>query len=157
MVEGAERVWISTFHSMCVANFKARYSQAGLLQQNFTIFSESDSDKAIKKILEELNFKDEKFKKVFVRELLLTKTQGSRCKDFCATHACEFSMQDIGKAISFYENYLKKNNALDFDDLLLKTIELFKTCPDVLQHYSNRFDIFWWMNFKTPTPCNTTL
>ena len=49
-------------------------------------------------------------------------------------------MQDIGKAISFYDNYLKKNNALDFDDLLLKTIELFKTCPDVLQYYSNRFE-----------------
>ena len=140
MVEGAERVWISTFHSMCVRILRQDIHRLGSYNKNFTIFSESDSDKAIKKILEELNFKDEKFKKVFVRELSAYKNSGQSLQDFCATHACEFSMQDIGKAISFYENYLKKNNALDFDDLLLKTIELFKTCPDVLQHYSNRFE-----------------
>ncbi len=140
MVEGAERVWISTFHSMCVRILRQDIHRLGSYNKNFTIFSESDSDKAIKKILEELNFKDEKFKKVFVRELSAYKNSGQSLQDFLNTHACEFSMQDIGKAISFYENYLKKNNALDFDDLLLKTIELFKTCPDVLQHYSNRFE-----------------
>ncbi len=140
MVEGAERVWISTFHSMCVRILRQDIHRLGSYNKNFTIFSESDSEKAIKKVLEELNFKDEKFKKVFVKELSAYKNSGQTLQDFLNTHSCEFSMQDIGKAISFYDNYLKKNNALDFDDLLLKTIELFKTCPDVLQYYSNRFE-----------------
>lgn len=140
MVEGAERVWISTFHSMCVRILRQDIHRLGSYNKNFTIFSESDSDKAVKKVLEELNFKDEKFKKVFVRELSAYKNSGQSLQDFLNTHACEFSMHDIGKAISFYDNYLRKNNALDFDDLLIKTIELFKACPDVLQYYSNRFE-----------------
>ena len=139
MVDGADKVWISTFHSMCVRILRHDIEKLGSYNKNFTILSESDSDKAIKKILEELNFKDEKFKKVFVGQLSNYKNSGQSLNDYLLTHACEFDMKDIGKAIVMYEDYLKKNNALDFDDLLLKTIELFKKFPEVLQYYSNRF------------------
>lgn len=140
MVENADRVWISTFHSMCVRILRMDIYRLGSYNKNFTIFSESDSEKAIKKVLEELNFKDEKFKKVFVSQLSNYKNSGQSLEGYLSTHACEFNMNDIGKAILHYEAYLKKNNALDFDDLLLKTIELFKTCPDVLEYYANRFE-----------------
>ena len=69
MVEQADRIWISTFHSMCVRILRMDIYRLGSYNKNFTIFSESDSEKAIKKVLEELNFKDEKFKKVFVSQL----------------------------------------------------------------------------------------
>lgn len=140
MVENADRVWISTFHSMCVRILRMDIYRLGSYNKNFTIFSESDSEKAIKKVLEELNFKDEKFKKVFVSQLSNYKNSGQSLESYLSTHACEFNMNDIGKAILHYQAYLKKNNALDFDDLLLKTIELFKSCPDVLEYYSNRFE-----------------
>ena len=140
MVEQADRIWISTFHSMCVRILRMDIYRLGSYNKNFTIFSESDSEKAIKKVLEELNFKDEKFKKVFVSQLSNYKNSGQSLDGYLSTHACEFNMNDIGKAILHYEAYLKKNNALDFDDLLLKTIELFKTCPDVLEYYANRFE-----------------
>ena len=140
MVENADRVWISTFHSMCVRILRMDIYRLGSYNKNFTIFSESDSEKAVKKVLEELNFKDEKFKKVFISQLSNYKNSGQSLEGYLATHDCEFNMNDIGKAILHYQAYLKKNNALDFDDLLLKTIELFKTCPDVLEYYSNRFE-----------------
>ena len=140
MVENADRVWISTFHSMCVRILRMDIYRLGSYNKNFTIFSESDSEKAVKKVLEELNFKDEKFKKVFISQLSNYKNSGQSLEGYLSTHACEFNMNDIGKAILHYQAYLKKNNALDFDDLLLKTIELFKSCPDVLEYYSNRFE-----------------
>lgn len=140
MVEQADRIWISTFHSMCVRILRMDIYRLGSYNKNFTIFSESDSEKAVKKVLEELNFKDEKFKKVFISQLSNYKNSGQSLEGYLSTHACEFNMNDIGKAILHYQAYLKKNNALDFDDLLLKTIELFKSCPDVLEYYSNRFE-----------------
>ena len=139
MVPNADRIWISTFHSMCVRILRMDIYRLGSYNKNFTIFSESDSEKVIKKVLEELNFKDEKFKKVFSSQLSAYKNSGQTLDNFLSTHACEFNMNDIGKAILHYEDYLKKNNALDFDDLLLKTIALFRQCPDVLEYYSDRF------------------
>lgn len=139
MVEGANKVWISTFHSMCVRILRQDIYRLSPYNKNFTIFSESDSDKAIKKILDELNYKDDKFKKVFISQLSNFKNSGQALNDYLLTHSCEFNMQEIGKAIVMYDDYLKKNNALDFDDLLIKTIELFKKFPEVLEYYSNRF------------------
>ena len=139
MVENAENVWISTFHSMCVRILRQNIDLMPPYNKNFTIYSESDSEKVIKKVLENLNFKDEKFKKVFACHLSAYKNSGQCLQEYLNTHACEFSMTDIGRAIVLYDDYLKKNNALDFDDLLIKTIELFKSNPEVLNYYSNRF------------------
>ena len=139
MVENADKVWISTFHSMCVRILRQDITLLPPYTKEFTIYSESDSEKVVKKVLETLNFKDEKFKKVFTYHLSAYKNSGQSLPDYLNSHACEFPMTDVGKAIVLYDDYLKKNNALDFDDLLLKTIELFKTNPQVLFHYSNRF------------------
>ena len=56
-----------------------------------------------------------------------------------------------------YQNALKQNNALDFDDLLVKTVELFKLDKEVLDYYQSASDISWWMSIRTQTPCSLSL
>lgn len=139
LVDGGNRVWISTFHSMCVRILRADIEKLNLnYDRNFTIYSESDSEKVIKSILKDFGIEDEHKKYAF---------HISNCKnknlDILA-YKKEFEyMREIDDAVRVFNEYemrLKESNALDFDDLLLKTYQLFVSCPDVLEFYSRRFE-----------------
>lgn len=139
MVYGADRVWISTFHSMCARILRRDIDVLYPFTKDFSIYSESDSDKVIKEILTEQNIDDDKMKKALVRHLSNWKNGSQTLEDYVATHSDECDMDKIGELIRAYQNRIKKNNALDFDDLLCKTVELFKNFPDILNYYANRF------------------
>lgn len=139
MVRGAERVWISTFHSMCAKILRMEISHLPPFTRDFSIYSESDSDKAIKEILAQNGINDDKIKKSVVFHLSNWKNGTMELKDYILTHEDENGMDKIGNLMRAYQEKLKKNNALDFDDLIAKTVELFKTCPEVLSYYANRF------------------
>lgn len=139
MVKGAERVWISTFHSMCAKILRMEISHLPPFTRDFSIYSESDSDKAIKDILAQSGINDDKIKKSVMYHLSNWKNGTQDLREYILTHEDENGIDKIGKFMSAYQEKLKKNNALDFDDLIAKTVELFKTCPEVLSYYANRF------------------
>jgi len=140
MAEGADRVWISTFHSMCAKILRMDIASMPPFTKDFSIYSESDSEKALKEVLAERGIADDKIKKSVSFHLSNWKNGMQSLSEYLETHDDEHDMDVIGKCIYAYQEKLKRNNALDFDDLLAKTVELFKTCPNVLSYYANRFE-----------------
>ncbi len=136
---GAESIWVSTFHSSCVRMLR-RYIERLGYDTNFTIYDTDDQKTVMKEICKRLNI-DTKMTKE--RTLL---NAISSAKDELITPIQlemstmgEYRKQQIAKVYKEYQAVLKKNNAVDFDDLIVKTVELFKACPDVLEYYQNRF------------------
>ena len=140
MVAGADRVWISTFHSMCAKILRMDIAHLPPFTKDFSIYSESDSDKALKEVLAERGIADEKIKKSVSFHLSNWKNGIQSLSEYIETHDDSQDMEIIGKCIFAYQEKLKKNNALDFDDLLAKTVELFTKCPEVFSYYTNRFE-----------------
>ena len=139
MVFGADKVWISTFHSMCAKILRMDIDNLYPFTKDFSIYSENDSEKVLKDIISQSGINDDKFKKAVTFHLSNWKNGNQSLHEYLSTHACEFDMNKIGLIISKYQEKLAKNNALDFDDLLLKTVELFKKNPEVLNKYAQRF------------------
>ena len=139
MVAGAENVWISTFHSMCAKILRRDIEYLSPFTRDFSIYSDSDSDKVAKEVLSARGIEDDKIKKQLIFHLSNWKNGNQTLEDYISTHESEFDMRKIGLYMADYQNSLKKNNALDFDDLISKTIELFDKFPDVLSYYANRF------------------
>ncbi len=135
-------MWISTFHSMCVRILRENISLLDGFDKNFTIIAENDRDKIIKDLLKKHERKeDEKSKVSFHLENI--KNKGLDFDEYFQPLR-EFGqnlkdLNDYQKICEEYEEYLHKNNALDFDDLLNKTLFLFHNYKDVLFHYSDRF------------------
>ncbi len=136
---GADSVWVSTFHSTCVRILRRHIGYLGY-ETGFSIYDGDDQKTVMKQVYKQLQA-DSRFLKE--REAL---TAVSRAKDRLITpeqykemaggDAREQMIADIYEA---YQNSLKKNNALDFDDLIMKTVELFRTQPQVLDYYQERF------------------
>lgn len=136
---GAESIWVSTFHSSCVRILR-RYADRLGFDNNFTIYDTDDSKSLMKDICKKFQLE--------TTQLKLRNIMGSisRCKDnlvspeeYALSTNNEYNKVRISKAYTEYQNALKKNNAMDFDDLIFKTVELFKTNPDVLEAYQDRF------------------
>ena len=140
MVAGAERVWISTFHSMCAKILRMDISYLPPFTKDFSIYSESDSDKAIKEVLAENGISDDKIKKSVSYHLSNWKNGNQKLDEYIETHEDENDINVIGKLMKAYQSKLEKNNALDFDDLLTKTVELFEKNPEILSYYAQRFE-----------------
>lgn len=139
MVAGAENVWVSTFHSMCAKILRRDIEYLSPFTRDFSIYSDSDSDKVAKEVLSARGIEDDKIKKQLIFHLSNWKNGNQTLEDYISTHESEFDICKIGLYMTDYQNFLKKNNALDFDDLISKTIELFDKFPDVLSYYANRF------------------
>lgn len=136
---GAESIWVSTFHSSCVRILR-RYADRLGFDNNFTIYDTDDSKSLMKDICKRFQLE--------TTQLKLRNIMGSisRCKDnlvspeeYALSTNNEYNKVRISKAYTEYQNALKKNNAMDFDDLIFKTVELFKSNPDVLEAYQDRF------------------
>lgn len=138
LVDGGNRVWISTFHSMCVRILRADIEKLNQgYDRNFTIYSDTDSEKVVKAILKDFGIEDDAKKFIF---------HISNCKnknmDILAYKKENEYLREIDEVVRVYNEYdrrLKECNALDFDDLLTKTYQLFVARPDVLEFYSRRF------------------
>ena len=139
MVAGADRVWISTFHSMCAKILRMDIASLPPFTKDFSIYSESDSEKALKEVLAERGIADDKIKKSVAFHISNWKNGMQSLGEYIDSHDDENDMELIGRCIHSYQEKLKKNNALDFDDLLAKTVELFKKNPQILDYYANRF------------------
>ncbi len=135
---GGEGVWISTFHSMCAKILRRDIQFLGY-SKDFTIYSENDSEKVIKNILSERSISDEKIKKNLSFHLSNWKNGVLGLSQYLSLHQGEDDIAKIGLLMGEYEKELAKNNALDFDDLLRKTYQLFTNYPEILAYYAQRF------------------
>lgn len=136
---GSEQIFVSTFHSMCVRILRRHIDCLGY-DNSFTIYDTDDQKQVIKEVCKKLEIDTKKIKERTIQSKI------SSCKDelvtpddFYLETMGDFQMRKIADCYKEYQATLKKNNALDFDDLLMKTVELFKAEPDVLKNYQNRW------------------
>lgn len=130
--------WICTIHSMCVKILRQFASAAGL-KSNFSIYSETERANVIKKVFKELDFDNEKLLKEAKRHIGLAKMQGLDPDEYGRKFAREPSMDDIVVIYEKYDEHLQANNALDFDDLLLRTLRLLRGDSETREYLSDKF------------------
>ena len=137
---GAEAIWVSTFHSTCVRILRRFIDTIGY-KRNFTIYDTDDSKTAMKGVLKELNIDPKKHsEKEFLSVISKNKNNCISEEKYAEKNTGYNQESDMYvKVYKKYEERLKSNNALDFDDLLLKTVELFEKNKEALEYYRNRF------------------
>ena len=136
---GAEQIWVSTFHSTCVRILRRYIDHLGY-STNFTIYDTDDSKNIIKEVCKKLQIDTKVYKeRSLMSAISSAKDELISPTEYALSTMGDFSKQKIASVYQEYQAALKKNNALDFDDLIVKTVELFKTSPEVLAYYQERF------------------
>lgn len=135
----ANRIWLSTFHSFCAKFLRFELDNFLGYNSNFTIYDTSDSQAVIKAALKALNL-DDKYYPVgaMIAAISDAKNKLLFASDF-RKQARDFYQQKVADVYEYYERELRKNNALDFDDLLLVAVKLLQSNEAVLDKYSKRF------------------
>ena len=133
-------MWLGTFHSVCVRILKREIELLGYTR-DFNIFDEIDKEKVIKEVMKKLNI-DEK-----VYSVGLIKSEISKAKEAMKDEISyqkdamgDFRKEEIAKVYNMYQETLKKNNSIDFDDIIMLTVRLFLENPDRLLYYQNKFN-----------------
>lgn len=134
----AEDIWVSTFHAMCVRILRRDIEKIGF-SRNFTILDAADQLTVIKQILEEQNIDPKKFSPRAIQAHVSQAKNRLVSVDAYKQSADGFFQQIAADVYEAYQKKLEQNNALDFDDLIMKTIRLFREAPDVLQFYQRKF------------------
>ncbi len=136
---GSENVWVSTFHSTCVRILRRFIDKIGY-DRNFTIYDTDDQKSVIKEVCKKLNIDTKVIKERSIMSAISSAKDELLTPDELELRAHgDLPRKRMALAYREYQSILHKNNALDFDDLIMKTVELFKTQPDVLDYYQNRF------------------
>lgn len=136
---GAEAIWVATFHSTCAKILRRFIDRIGF-DNSFTIYDTDDVKAVINDIIKrfEINTKYTSAR-ALINCISSCKNELISVEQFARDNAGDFGMNDYVRVYREYQEVLHKSNALDFDDLLVKTVELFRLCPDVLQSYQERF------------------
>lgn len=140
LIGSTKDMWISTFHAACARILRKDIERLGDYKKNFVIFDTKDQEAVVKECLKELNLNEKNFPFKSVSATI------SNAKNMLEdpTRFAKKSMQDIrlrkmSDIYTLYQKKLKKNNALDFDDILFKAVELLTNNPDILEYYQNKF------------------
>lgn len=136
---GADKIWVSTFHSTCVKILHRYIDRLGY-DNNFTIYDTDDQKTVMKDICKRLQIDTKMMKeRSFLSAISSAKDELVSPNEYSLHAMGDFKKQKIAQVYQEYQAVLKKNNALDFDDLIMQTVELFKACPEVLENYQKRF------------------
>ena len=136
---GSESIWVATFHSTCVRILRRYIDKIGY-DTNFTIYDTDDTKTVMKGICKRLQIDTKQMpERAFLSAISHAKDELMTAADLKLEAAGDYGMEQVARVYAEYEKELKKSNALDFDDLLLKTVELFKAWPDILESYQDRF------------------
>ena len=136
---GSESIWVSTFHSTCVRILRRYIDRLGY-DTNFTIYDADDQKSLMKDICKRLEIDTKQFKeKMFLSVISSAKDELIDPIEFENRAAGDFTKRKQAMVYKEYQQALKANNALDFDDLIFKTVELFKLDKEVLSSYQERF------------------
>lgn len=158
LIGNVDSMWISTFHSACVRILRKNVESLRDYKKNFVIYDSKDQESLVKECLKELNLNEKNF------PFRAVSAEISRAKDMLMTPDKYYdrNMHDIKKRkladiYRLYQKKLEKNNALDFDDILYKTVELFELNPDILQYYQNKFKYIMVDEYQDTNFCQYTL
>lgn len=136
---GSESIWVSTFHSACVRILHRHIDLLGY-DSNFTIYDTDDQKTVMKDICKKLQIDTKQLKERMILGVISNaKNELVDAETFEKNVSWDFTQRKFAAAYREYQQALRKNNALDFDDLIMLTVELFKKHPEVLENYQNRF------------------
>ena len=136
---GAESIWVSTFHSMCVRILRRYIDRLGY-DNRFTIYDTDDQKTLMKEVCRKTDIDTKRFKERMLLSVISSaKNEMILPEEFELNAGGDFVQLKIAKVYKEYEAQMRANNALDFDDLLVKTVQLLKTQPDVRENYQERF------------------
>jgi DNA helicase II / ATP-dependent DNA helicase PcrA len=131
-------IWVSTFHSMCVRILRKDIERIGFTS-NFSILDSSDQLSVIRNCMKELNVDTKKFEPKAVQAMMSTAKNELITPEQYEMKIGDYFEGIVAKVYKMYQRRLKFNNSLDFDDLIMMTIELFKQVPEVLDFYQKKF------------------
>lgn len=139
VAQGAGAVWVSTFHSTCVRILRRYIDRIGY-DNNFTIYDTDDQKSVIKDICKKMNIDTKMLKeRAIMSKISSAKDELKTPDEFELEAGNDYNLRRISGVYREYQKTLKLNNALDFDDLIFKTVELFQSDAEVLEHYQDRF------------------
>lgn len=135
----ANDMWISTFHSTCVRILRREIEKLGY-KRNFTIYDSSDQKTLVKECMKVLSINDKEItENEIMSKISKAKDNMQSADSYYREHEHNFREKKIAEVYKMYQKRLKENNALDFDDLICKTVELFKKNPETLEFYQRKF------------------
>lgn len=136
---GSENIWVSTFHSSCVRILRRYIDRLGY-DNNFTIYDADDQKTVMKEVCKYLQIDTKLYReRSLLAAISSAKDELISPEEFLANAGGDWGQKKIAQVYEEYQKRLKGSNALDFDDLIVKTVELFRCCPDVLDYYQERF------------------
>lgn len=136
---GSESIWVSTFHSSCVRILRRHIGLLGY-SDNFTIYDTDDQKTLMRQVFKTLDVDSKLYKeRAMMGYISSAKNELITPDEFELNVSGDFRQKKIAQIYKEYQSQLKKNNALDFDDLIMLTVTLFQNCPDVLNYYQERF------------------
>ena len=136
---GADQVWVATFHATCMRILRRHIDRLGY-DTNFTIYDTDDQKALMKNVCKRLDIDTKTHKeRTLLNAISSAKDELVDVREFEIKAMGDYNKMITAKVYREYQETLKKSNALDFDDIICKTVELFKSCPDVLHNYQERF------------------
>lgn len=136
---GSESIWVSTFHSSCVRILRRHIDFLGY-DTSFSIYDTDDQKTLLKQILKAMQLDSKLFKeRAVLSQISNAKNELITPEEFLLNNSGDYHDRKVGEVYQEYQKRLKQNNALDFDDLIMKTVELFQNNPQVLEYYQDRF------------------
>lgn len=158
LLEGSYDMWVSTFHSACARILRMEIEKLSGYKKNFIIFDADDQQKLIKECLKELNYNEKNFPpKEMLSAISKAKDQLMTPGKFMDRYGRDFRLKKVADIYALYQKKLMANNALDFDDILFKTVELFEYNPDVLQRYQQKFKYIMVDEYQDTNYCQYML
>ena len=153
---GSESIWVSTFHSTCVRILRRYIDRLGF-DTNFTIYDTDDQKTVLKDVTKRLNLDSKTFpEKALMSAISKAKDELISPEEFRLNAVADgdWRAQVIARVYEGYQKQLRQSNALDFDDLIVKTVELFQNCPDVLNSYQERFKYIMIDEYQDSATCS---
>ena len=136
---GSDQIWVSTFHSMCVRILRRHSDRLGY-DTSFTIYDTDDQKNIMKDVCKRLEIDTKQYKERTLMGIISkAKDELISPEEYALNAMGDYKHQKVAEVYKEYQAALKKNNAMDFDDLIVKTVELFRNCPEVLENYQERF------------------
>ncbi|CAG7584837.1 ATP-dependent DNA helicase PcrA [Peptoniphilus tyrrelliae] len=133
-------MWIGTFHSICVRILRRNIERIGY-NGNFTIYDRDDQITVVKEAIAELSIDRDIYKpRAIINDISNIKSEGISPIEYIEANKNNFFKENLGKIYNLYEKKLRKNNALDFDDLLIKTVDILKSKEDIRDFYRDKFE-----------------
>ena len=133
-------MWIGTFHSICVRILRKNIERIGY-NGNFTIYDRDDQITVVKEAIAELSIDRDVYKpRAIINDISNIKSEGISPIEYIEANKNNFFKENLGKIYNLYEKKLRKNNALDFDDLLIKTVDILKSEEDIRDFYRDKFE-----------------